>query len=78
MWMDFPTELLSQQRAALLAIRLREGRAMTTTEAADALGLSDRGALYLLEKLSEVLPLYRDHGCWHWLEEERRGIASDY
>lgn len=68
MWMD-PCELLSQQRAALLAIRLREGRAMTTSEAADALGFTPRAAAYLLEKLSEVLPLYRDHGQWRWLDD---------
>lgn len=64
---DFPDELAPQQRAAILIYHLCVlGRAYTTEQVAVLLGLSPRGALYLLDSLSSVhgLPLVKVAGRW--------------
>lgn len=64
---DFPGELVPQQRAAILIYHLCVlGRCYTTEEVAHLLGLTPRGALYLLDNLSAVhgLPLTKLGGKW--------------
>ncbi len=65
---EHPHELSPQQRAALLVYHLCAlGRRYTTAEVAAALGLTPRGALYLLERLSGVLPIVQDGQRWMWV-----------
>lgn len=55
------------------AVWLLSGGAFTTTALSERLGLSDRGARYLLERLSVTLPLVRDDdGVWRLLSESDR------
>jgi len=65
---EYPAELLSQQRAALVVYHLGVlGRCYTTEEIAALVGLSHRGALYLMEKLSGIygVPVTQlDDGRW--------------
>lgn len=64
---EYPDELTSQQRAALLTYHLFVlGRTYTTEEVATLVGLSVRGALYLLDMLSSTqgLPLTKTAGRW--------------
>lgn len=68
---EYPEELLAQQRGALVATWLQGGRVMTTIEIAAALGTTYRGAVYLMNKLSAVIPICRDDdGAWLWVGEE--------
>jgi len=64
---DYLDELLPQQRAAILIYHLTAlRRCYTTEEVARLVGLTRRGALYLLDNLSAVhgLPLTRVDGHW--------------
>jgi hypothetical protein len=55
----------AQEKAALIAWHLAHGEAMTTAEVASITGLSWAGAWFLMNRLSRVLPIYRnDSGIW--------------
>lgn len=58
--------LTSQERAARVAWHLARGRRLTTKQVAEMTGLSMRGALHLLHRMSRVLPIYQD-GDWTWI-----------
>jgi len=64
---EFPDELLAQQRAAIIVYHLGVlGRCYTTEEIAALVGLSYRGALYLMDKMSgiERVPVVKVDGKW--------------
>ena len=64
---EYPDELLAQQRSAIIVYHLGVlGRCYTTEEIAALVGLSYRGALYLMDKLSgiERLPVVKIDGKW--------------
>lgn len=56
-------ELAAQERAALTLWLLLQGP-MSTAEVARRCGLTDRGALTMLCKISRVVPVYREAGRW--------------
>lgn len=56
-------ELAAQERAALTLWLLLQSP-MSTAEVAKRCGLSDRGALSMIHKMSRVVPIYRDRGRW--------------
>lgn len=58
--------LTAQERAAIVAWDLAQGRRMTTRQVATMTGLSMRGARALLSRMSRVIPIYRDG--MHWVE----------
>ena len=67
-----PKELTSIQRTLFMASRLFRGRAFTTSELADAIGLSYSGAYYLMTiaSQSEFVAIYQDDaGYWRVLED---------
>lgn len=65
---EFAEELLAQQKSALVATWLQAGRVMTTRDVALELAITIRGAGYLLDKLSNVLPIFQDAGGgWRWV-----------
>lgn len=72
--MDYPAQdLVPQQRAALVAIKLHQGAALTPLQVAALCGVSGRQAYNILDVLSCILPIYRDEDhLWRWLAEERR------
>jgi len=57
-------DLTPQDRAALVVYIFETGGAFTTAEIAQAFGMSVRGALSMLTRLSRVVPLVRDNGMW--------------
>ena len=65
-------ELLSTptERISTAVWLLMTGGAFTATTLSQKVGLSDRGARYLLERLSTTLPLVRDDdGVWRLMPE---------
>jgi len=64
---EYPEDLVAQQRAGLLVMYLMLGRSYTVDDAARLLGLKPRGARYLLQKLSGVLPITQDGPYWLWV-----------
>ena len=52
----------AQEKAALIAWHLAHGEGMTTGEVASLTGLTQSGAWRLMDRLSRVLPIYRDDG----------------
>jgi len=64
---EYPEDLVAQQRAGLLVMYLMLGRSYTVDDAARLLGLKPRGARYLLQKLSGVLPIAQEDGAWQWV-----------
>jgi len=55
----------AQEKAALIAWHLAHGEGMTTNEVAEITGLTWGGAWRLMDRLSRVLPIYRDEdGMW--------------
>jgi hypothetical protein len=67
---ECPEELTSQQRSAILVYHfVVYGAKLTTQECADLIGLTERGALYLLDILSSThgLPLAKIDGRWMML-----------
>jgi hypothetical protein len=62
---DYTEDYTAQERAALVAWHLAHGEVMTTAEVASVTGLSWAGAWHLMNRLSRVLPIYRDEsGVW--------------
>ena len=58
-------EYSAQEKAALIAWHLAHGEGMTTAEVASITGLSWTGAWFLMNRLSRVLPIYRNEsGVW--------------
>lgn len=68
---EFPSDLTSRQRAALVACNLQAGERMTTRDIARITGLTPMGAYYLINDLCCVLPLYQDDetGVWTWIDK---------
>jgi hypothetical protein len=55
----------AQEKAALVAWHLAHGEGMSTAEIARLTGLTWGGAWHLMNRLSRVLPIYRDDsGVW--------------
>lgn len=70
--MDYPAQdLVPQQRAALVAIKLHQGAALTPRQVASFVGVSERESYNILTSLSAVLPIFKDGCLWRWLAEER-------
>ena len=64
---EFPSDLTSRQRAALVACNLMAGEALTSRDIAELTGLGRFGVWRLINDLCGVLPLYRDGlGAWVW------------
>jgi len=58
-------DFTSQERAALIAWHLAHGEAMRTTDIAELAEITWDGASKLMNRLSRVLPIYRDDsGFW--------------
>ena len=58
-------DFTAQEKAALITWHLAHGEEITTTEVAHMAGLTWAGAWFLMERLSRVLPIYRDdRGVW--------------
>ena len=63
--MDDPAGLTPQERAAAVSWDLARGARLTTADIARRLGLSLRGARWLMCRISRVIPIVRDvDGCW--------------
>ena len=56
--------LSAQEKAALLTWLLACGWTGTTREAAEVLGMQQRGALHLFYRISRVVPVYRTGRRW--------------
>lgn len=75
--MDYPDDLTSTERAALVTYWLAQGQTLTTREVADKLGLHYNSAYALLGRLCRVLPIVYDRpafgveGCWFMLPSLR-------
>lgn len=54
------TEFTSQERAGLVVWHLAQGEGIRTRDVAAMTGLTHRGALYLMHRLSRCLPFYQD------------------
>jgi hypothetical protein len=62
-------DLTAQERAALVAWRLATGGQMTTQEIAERTGLSMRGARWLMDRLSRVVPIRQnEENRWQAVE----------
>lgn len=59
------------ERAALVTWLLVHGAALTTHEVATRTGLSVRGARYLCDRLSTVLPVILVDGYWQVISDEK-------
>jgi hypothetical protein len=58
-------EYTAQEKAALVSWHLAHGEGMSTAEVATITGLTWGGAWHLMNRLSRVLPIYRDEsGVW--------------
>lgn len=66
---DWPEELLAQQRAAIVTYRLARGERLTTTQVGQITGMGYVGAWLMMTKISEVTPIYRENGCWMMLAQ---------
>lgn len=68
------------ERAGRTTWLLMRGRGYTTRSLANELGITPRGARYLLNRLSLVLPLVDDGGFWRVMaddaEEEDNGRSE--
>jgi hypothetical protein len=51
-----------QERAGMVVWHLAQGEGMRTRDVAALTGLTRRGALYLMHRLSRCLPFYQDDG----------------
>ena len=59
------SDYTAQEKAALITWHLAHGEGMTTAEIAMMTGMTWAGAWFLMERLSRVLPIYRDdYGIW--------------
>jgi DNA-binding IclR family transcriptional regulator len=58
-------EATPTERVAAVTFLLTKGDALTSAEIAERVDLTPHGARALLNRMSRVVPLYRDeHGCW--------------
>lgn len=62
-------ELTPQERAGLIGYLLGCGCRMRTRDVARLTGMSMRGALHLLEKLSRNCPIYQNGWVWQKCDE---------
>jgi len=68
---EYPSDLNSQQRVALITLWLAAGRKLTTADLMTATGLSSGATWLLMSRLSNVLPIWKDDdGRWRWIEED--------
>jgi len=51
-----------QERAGMVVWHMAQGEGMRTRDVAAMTGLTRRGALYLMTRLSRCLPFYQDDG----------------
>jgi hypothetical protein len=63
-----PDDYTPQERAALITFRLLAGDELTTMQIAERVGVSWHGASAMMERISRVVPVYRE-GC-HWRKLE--------
>lgn len=71
-----PDELLPQQRAGVIILRLAQGAGLTTREVALLTGVTPRRARELLAALSQALPIYRsDAGVWEICRRDEEWAA---
>lgn len=62
-------EYTGQQKAALVAILLKEGSKLTTAGVARLTKMTWEGAEKMCQMLSGVLPIVKQDGYWRWLDE---------
>jgi hypothetical protein len=63
--MDNQREYTSQERAALITVRLLRGEQLTNQQVARICGYASRNSAYgLMMRLSRVLPICFVAGCW--------------
>jgi DNA-binding IclR family transcriptional regulator len=62
-----PPEYLTPQERAVLALWLLIQVPMSTREIAERCGMEMAGAWKMLNRISRVVPLYRDAGKWRIL-----------
>jgi hypothetical protein len=69
--LDYPCELLAQQRSGIVVDRLRDGHRITTAEVQEMCGYQTReAARMLMHTLAAVLPLAFVRGEWFYLRDE--------
>ena len=60
--------MVTTERVGIVVWLLSNGRAMTTAEVAEMVGISHQGAWTLLAKLCRVLPLTLEGTTWRRME----------
>lgn len=66
---DSLDELTPQERAARVTWAIAQGETMSTQQVATLAGMSERGARWLMARLSRVLPVFQDDsGLWRVCE----------
>lgn len=59
----------AQERAALVTFLVVTGAELTTAEIAERVGITPRGALLIMDKISRVVPVYQYGGRWRILHQ---------
>ena len=63
-------DMTPTERVGRITWILAQGGQVTVRHVADALEMTPRGARYLLERLSTVVPLVDDGGVWRVMERD--------
>ena len=72
--MDAENGLTAQERAGKVAWLLARGARLRTREVARLVGLSERGARSMLNRLCRVMPISNCEGIWMADEEKEKGV----
>ena len=68
---EYPSELLAQQRSGIIVDRLRDGERLTTFDVQLACGYQTReAARMLMHTLAAVLPLAFVRGEWYYMRPD--------
>lgn len=72
------TEASRLERLIHLAVTLKDGRKLTTAEAAQMTGVSVRTAQRDFATISRILPIYPEGGQWLYLDDDSDVKISPY
>ena len=67
---DLKADLVAQERAAKVTWALAEGERLNVQDVADYVGLTRRGALFMMNKLARAIPITLD-GAGRWVRMDK-------